>query len=393
MSTAPAPRFHALDGLRFVGAVAVLTTHVGFDSSAALRGPFAGVLSRLDAGVALFFVVSGFLLFRPHAMAHLEGRTRPRPLPYYVRRAARILPPLWIAVAAAALLVPGSSARINDYFAHATLSQIYLGTPLTPGLTQFWSLATEVAFYLVLPGIAYLACRGRRDAEWCKRVLIACALMPVAGAAWMAAATAMGHGDARLWLPGYVGWFAIGIGLAVWHAGRTTETLTAHRFEELARYPGTIWALLVAVYLLSSTALAGPLDLTEPTPGQAATKSLLYSVIGLLAVAPTVMTIPPAREPAALAPLTGRVGVWLGHISYGVFAYHVIVLELLNNVEGFEPFTGRFWARWVITLAGAVLVASLSYRFLERPLMRRVRMRRPSGPLQRRTSMELQTKV
>jgi len=393
MRRAPLTRFHALDGLRFVGALGVLTTHVGFDSGDALRGPFASVLARLDAGVALFFVVSGFLLFRPHAMAQLEGRHRPRPLSYYVRRAARILPVLWIAVALAALLVPKDGIDAGDYLAHAGLVQIYLGTPLTSGLTQFWSLATEVAFYLVLPGIAALTCRGPRDASWVKRMLIGSAAMPFLGAAWMAVATAAGHGQARLWLPGFVGWFAVGIGLAVWHAGRTTGVIKASRLEELARFPVTVWALLAGVYLLATSALAGPIDLSEPTPGQAATKSLLYALIGLLAVAPTVATIPPASEPAALAPLTGRTGVWLGQISYGVFAYHVIVLELVNELPGLESFTGGFLIRWMATLAGALVVASVSYSVLERPLMRRVRLRRGGHVSQIATTMASHTRT
>ncbi|GAA6526723.1 acyltransferase [Intrasporangium sp. DVR] len=370
-------RFDALDGLRFVGALAVLTTHVGFDSGDALRGPFASILARLDAGVALFFVVSGFLLFRPHAMAHLEGRHRPRPLAYYARRAARILPPLWIAVAAAALLVRGGST--GDYVAHATLTQIYVDTPLTPGLTQFWSLGTEVAFYLVLPLVAALVCRGPGNASWCRRVLIGFSVLPAVGAAWMAFATVVGHPPARLWLPGYVGWFAVGMGLAVWHAGRSTGVLPVSRLEVLAHHPGTVWALLGALYLLSTSAVAGPIDLTEPTPFQAAAKNLLYAAIGLLAVAPTVLAIPPAAEPRALAPLTGRAGVWLGRVSYGVFAYHVIALELVNEIPGFAAFTGRFGPRWVLTLAMALLAAAASYYLVERPIMRRVRVGRRSG--------------
>lgn len=373
MTHPPAGRFHALDGLRFVGALAVLTTHVGFDSGDALRGPFASILARLDSGVALFFVVSGFLLFRPHAMAHLEGRHRPRPLAYYARRAARILPPLWIAVMLAALLVRDGST-LGDYLAHATLTHIYVDTPLTPGLTQFWSLATEVAFYLVLPLVAALTCRGPANATWCRRVLIGLSVMPAVGAGWMALATTTGHSAARLWLPGYVGWFAMGMGLAVWHAGRTTGVLPPSRFEVLSQFPGTVWGLLVAVYLLSTSAVAGPIDLTEPTPFQAATKNLLYAAIGLLAVAPTVLAIPPAREPRALAPLTGRTGVWLGRVSYGVFAYHVIVLELVNEIPGYEPFTGGFGTRWALTLGVVLLVAAASYYLVERPIMRRVRV-------------------
>ena len=91
-----AARFRAVDGLRLVGALAVMMTHVGFDSGDALRGPFAGLLGRLDSGVAIFFAVSGFVLFRPHVMAHLGGRPRPRVGSYFARRAARILPVLWL---------------------------------------------------------------------------------------------------------------------------------------------------------------------------------------------------------------------------------------------------------------------------------------------------------
>lgn len=373
MSQTLGARFHALDGLRFVGALAVLTTHVGFDSGAALRGPFAGMLSRLDAGVALFFVVSGFLLFRPHAMAHLQDRHRPRTRPYLVKRAARIMPALWLAVGLAALVARGTDSTPGDYLAHASLTQIYLGTPLTPGLTQFWSLATEVAFYLCLPGIAALICRGPRDARWCHRVVLGCAVMPFVGAGWMALSTAVGVSDARLWLPGFLGWFAVGIALATWHAGRTTGLLGPSRLEDLSQYPWTVWGLGFGLFVLASTALGGPLDLSEPTPGQAATKSLMYAVLGLVVVLPTIVTIPPTREPRALAPLTGRIGIWLGTISYGIFAYHVIVLELLNQVPGLEPFTGGFWVRWLGTLCGGVLLAAASYYAVERPIMRRAR--------------------
>ena len=84
--------------------------------------------SRLDVGVALFFVVSGFLLFRPHAMGHLQGHRRPRPAAYLVRRVARIVPVLWLVVVAAWLLVR-EDAPAADYLAHAFLVQIYVGTP------------------------------------------------------------------------------------------------------------------------------------------------------------------------------------------------------------------------------------------------------------------------
>jgi peptidoglycan/LPS O-acetylase OafA/YrhL len=368
--------FRALDGMRFVGALAVMTTHAAFDSGDALRGPMAGLLARLDAGVALFFVVSGFLLFRPHAMAHLESRRRPRTGTYLVRRAVRILPVLWIAVLAAFVLLRDPAAGVAPYLAHATLTHIYLDVPLLAGLTQFWSLATEVAFYLLLPLAAWALCRGPRNRIWVARSIGILVALVVVGPAWMATATAMGASQARLWLPGFVGWFAVGMMLAVWHSARTLGLLSAGRIDTLAGHPGTVWALAGALFVVSSTQLAGPVGLSEPLPGQAATKNVLYALIALLVVLPTVARVGGAPEPRAVRPLSTRAGVWLGQISYGVFAYHVIVLALLGRVDGLAPFTGGFWVRWFATLLLTLGIASASYVLLERPLMRLVRERR-----------------
>jgi peptidoglycan/LPS O-acetylase OafA/YrhL len=213
---------------------------------------------------------------------------------------------------------------------------------------------------------------------------VAAGLLVVAGPAWMAVVTVLGQSQARLWLPGFVGWFGLGMLLAVWHAARTTGVLPAGRLDRLAAYPGTLWAVAAALFVLASTPVAGPLDLSEPTPLQAATKSLLYAVIGALVVLPTVLAVPPAAEPAAVRALAGRVGVGLGLISYGVFAYHVLILELVSRWLGLSTFEGGFWPRWLLTAALAVAAAAVSYVVVERPVMRRVRTlpslgrRRPS---------------
>ena len=87
-----AHRLPALDALRAVGAAAVIGTHVGFSTGAISRFEWGGLLARLDVGVAIFFVLSGFLLFRPFAAAVATGADRPSVRRYLWRRALRILP-------------------------------------------------------------------------------------------------------------------------------------------------------------------------------------------------------------------------------------------------------------------------------------------------------------
>ena len=61
---------------------------------------------------------------------------------------------------------------------------------------------------------------------------------------------------------------------------------------------------------------------------------------------------------------------WLGDVSYGVFAYHLLVLELVGRAMGLEDFAGGFWWLLLTTLAVSLAVATLSYRYVERPLIR-----------------------
>jgi len=214
-------RFGGLDGLRALGALAVMGTHVGFDSGDALRGPFSGVLSRLDAGVALFFVISGFLLYRPHLVAMAEARPRPATGNYLWHRALRILPPLWIATVAAAFLLPQpSQVTLAWYLRHAALIQIYFPAHQVAGLTQMWSLATEGAFYVCLPLLAWFMSRRGFSNRWqVRRQLIVLGIFAVGGPLWKAVMASPDHLENGLWLPGYLGWFGAGMALAVPSAG------------------------------------------------------------------------------------------------------------------------------------------------------------------------------
>ena len=116
-------------------------------------------------GVALFFVLSGFLLSRPWVREVQLGARRPSVGRYFKHRLARILPAYWVALIAV-LLTTGSGASTRTIIDNVTLTQGYTGRFL-PSFFQTWSLVTEVAFYIVLPLLAPLLIRKSKKTSWC----------------------------------------------------------------------------------------------------------------------------------------------------------------------------------------------------------------------------------
>jgi peptidoglycan/LPS O-acetylase OafA/YrhL len=355
-----------LDGLRAVAAAGVLLTHVAFQTGAVERGAGGAVLGRFDAGVAVFFVLSGFLLYRPYTVARLSGRAAPGLRRYALRRAARILPAYWAALVVVALAA--SPAPPGRVVTHIWLGQTYVGQ-LFPSYTQTWSLCAEVAFYAVLPGLGLLVraavLRWGAAAEWWTLLGLA-----LAGYAYVGVARGFGFADrSLLWMPGHLDWFAVGMGLAaLWArfddlpAGLVTRVVGL-----LARWPGTTWALAGVLLWLWSTPMAGPLTL-DPIPGLAAlVKEAGYAVISALLMIPCVFGNPGAGLGAVLAHPVSR---YLGRISYGIFLWHLLVLRGLYWLTGWAPFTGRLFTVAVLTIIGSVAVAAVSWAVIERPALR-----------------------
>jgi peptidoglycan/LPS O-acetylase OafA/YrhL len=103
------PRFPLLDATRAIAALSIVAYHVAFFARATEHGVSGALLSRLGVGVTIFFVISGFVLYRPMVRARWDGEP-PRPLRDYAsRRALRIVPAYWLALTVLAIY-PGCSA-------------------------------------------------------------------------------------------------------------------------------------------------------------------------------------------------------------------------------------------------------------------------------------------
>src|SRR5581483_10066033 len=105
-------RFPLFDGLRAIAALSVVAVHFAAYTSSLNTGALRAVTSQLAAGVCVFFLISGFLLYRPFVAARLERGSRD--LPSYARgRVLRIVPAYWFALTVLALWpgLPGVFTR------------------------------------------------------------------------------------------------------------------------------------------------------------------------------------------------------------------------------------------------------------------------------------------
>lgn len=187
-------RVGSLTGIRALAALLVVLTHAAYTTGKYPQGYLGLVWSRAEIGVPIFFVLSGFLLFRPWVKAAATGAPAPSVRRYAWHRVRRIMPAYVVTVLIAYLVYHFRTAGPNPghtwegLFRNLTLTQIYadnyLYSFLHQGLTQMWSLAVEAAFYVVLPLLAYvllvLLCRRRwRPGLLMTGLVVAAAVSPV----------------------------------------------------------------------------------------------------------------------------------------------------------------------------------------------------------------------
>lgn len=173
MPTAGAPppprarkRLVGLDGLRGIAALAVVFHHcylLAFPGYPAITGPWwAGWLIYGHFSVVVFIVLSGFSLAVSPVRAgwRLDTKTK-----FAKRRAWRILPPYWAALAFSLVIAwavipqPGEAAPTGkSVAAYGLLLQDIVGSPSPNG--AFWSIAVEAQLYILFPLMLLLIRRG-----------------------------------------------------------------------------------------------------------------------------------------------------------------------------------------------------------------------------------------
>jgi len=323
-------RIQGLDGLRGVAILLVMAQHL-FNF---MRGWI---------GVDVFFVLSGFLittiLLAERERAHFWKA-------FYIRRATRILPPLLLLFAVAAtvvtlhpfylwlmLLLPTANFAVWRY------PDLY-----ETGLLVLWSLAVEEQFYLVWP---WLVRRLHRR----QMVKILLALIVVEPLARVAAyrVTRDWRFDYHL-TPFRLDGMAMGALLAILF----TMPQYRQRAGEIARR----WLPVGVLTLLCMLPL---LNIIYHGSFRALVGHSTISLVSALAVADIMLR----RDGLTNRLLSARVLVFFGKISYGLYLCHMLVMILLRrllHVHGDMRLP-------LISLLASILVASLSFRFYEMPIL------------------------
>lgn len=344
----------AVEGMRACAAMGVVITHVAFQTGHS-SGVDGRLFGRFDLAVAVFFALSGFLLWRGHAAAARGRSPRPRTGHYLRSRVVRIMPAYLVAVVVILSLLPDADhASLTVWLANLTLTQIYVPLTLTGGLTQMWSLSVEVSFYLALPLLALLA----------RRIPVRARVPAIAGLAvlswawgWLPFAQAGPGINPLNWPPAFFSWFAAGMLLAEWvHSGIGPP----HR---LARHRVLMAGIALVAFAVAASPLAGPEGLIPGTATQFAVKTAMGSLVAFALVAPLVLDR--VDTPHRLLGSTGM--VTLGRWSYGLFIWHLAALAMVFPVIGTFPFTGRMPTVLVLTLIFGWAIAAVSYALVESP--------------------------
>lgn len=371
-------RIVALDGLRIIAAVSVVVHHAAAQAGPGRMRWFGAYAAVGDVGVAVFFVLSGLVIWRPFSDSLRGTGPRVATLPFVRRRLVRILPAYWVALTffwmVGAFEISSWSVGLRLYLLGETTSP----GSLFRGIVPAWTLAVEMTFYLLVPLVAaFIRWAASRIGDPRRAELIVIAALAAVGPASRWIFTALDRtwdgeplvGMAFTWLPTSLDIFAGGMALAA-----LADRIPASWFRRTWAW----WAAAVVVIAVYARFVGTPAFEVGYTGWWWQLRQFTYATTAVLMVAPLALGVVGAgaiRRFTASAPM-----VFLGTISYGLYLYHFDWIRLLardvaSPVPGMDLSalgTGPGNMSFVVLLAGGLMLgggcAVLSWFLVERPI-------------------------
>jgi peptidoglycan/LPS O-acetylase OafA/YrhL len=367
-----------IDGLRAISVLAVLVFHhywIGGTSEGWLPGGFLGV--------EVFFVVSGYLIT---SLLLAERRETGRiSLPnFWLRRARRLLPALWVmlavVVAYSLLFVPDAIGTLrSDTLAALTYTSnwwqivahrsYFTTSGREPLLTHLWSLAIEEQFYLIWPPLLVIGLRklGRQKMLG---TVIAVAFISIVSCAITA-----NYSVNAAYYATYNRFSGLLFGSAL------AFVFAPYRIRRVpgrgARIALDAAGAAAIVVLLASFGLFGHWHIhgfTYPAVRDSlAVFRWGFFVVDMASLVAIAAAVHPSSDVGRV--LGWRPLRWVGLRSYGIYLWHYPIFAMTRPREdlhyfGFSPFRYDIsgWPDFVIRVGLTFGAAALSYRFVEQPI-------------------------
>jgi peptidoglycan/LPS O-acetylase OafA/YrhL len=387
------PRFALFDSLRGLAAVAIITFHVFSLTGAMDRAVIGDTVAVLGPrSLILFFVISGFLLYRPYVAARAAGRPGPRTFRYLRRRALRIIPAFWVALTVLAIFPGIVGVFSEDWWRYYFFLQLYSTETLGGGIPVAWSLCVEVTYYLLLPFWAMAVSRlrlGSGPQALLRAELVALALAAGVGVVFQVLASREVVSDiVASSLLGQSTWLALGMALAVASVAAQRSERDSGAVRAVVEHPGLCW-IAAAASLAALTALLQPGGLlgilealnTRQPVAETLLAIALTAAMSALIVLPAVFGESAGGLPRRL--LAWAPVAWLGLVSYGLFLWHLPIAQLLAlpadpfhfSASGLDLAAKIPFAVTpiliVLTVAVTSVLAAISYYVVELPFLRR----------------------
>jgi peptidoglycan/LPS O-acetylase OafA/YrhL len=364
------PRFPLVDSLRAIAVGGVLLTHVFVFSHVVERHSWGAFPGNLSVGVTLFFLISGFLLYRPFFNAELNGTPRPGGLQFAWRRVLRIVPAYWLALTVLAIYPGIPDVFTEDWWRYYFFLQVYDKFTAAQGIGIAWSLCVEMTFYLLLPFYALATARLARTMSAAGRVRFQLGLLAVLGLASIVLRYLDQSVVMQISLPTHLYWFTLGMAFAVISVAMQAGHRPPSIITAAAARPTWCWVAAAVLFTAMCLPLgSAPLNLYY-NPEQEAVQYVLSGLLAACIMLPAVFGDP--AEGRVRRILAWRTLAWVGLVSYGIYLWHTsVALELVDH--GFT----RWWQLLVPTVAITLAIAAASYYALERPILRYKNLRLP----------------
>ncbi len=336
-----------LDALRFVAFFLVFLHHT-IERTPVFGRPFLTPIQTVIAngagfGLQLFFTLSAFLIC-DLLLREREQCGKIRVVAFYKRRALRIWP---LYVFALAIGATWAWTTHTQYWIFLFSCLMFIGNwycyvasyPSNP-VAPIWSISIEEQFYFLFPVVI---------ARASKRTLYAvCALMILVANCFLGFYGANGYWtEVMPWTNTFVEFemFAVGILLAL---------LLNHRSPQIS------WTIRLCLFVITGMAWSIAVYVCRAKVEIGSTSAAGYICgYGLIAAGCAAMFLAFVGLKSVPSWLS-----YLGRISYGLYVYHLLVVKWVGASRLIWPI------RIPLELAAVIVLASLSYQWIERPFLR-----------------------